>query len=137
MTSPYQPPHPDESRRMNTTGWKPQPIVYIVQEEAGKNMTSALEYGSCEVLLTQREEATMLNIPTIIEKLRTGLRDMKSSDFLLINGNPASVGLAFAIASEMTAGRFNILKWDGQERRYWRARVDLSAPTVKISRRTT
>lgn len=115
----------DEPRRMVTTGWKPQPVVYVVQEEAGKNMTSALEYGSCEVLLQQREEATMLNIPTIIEKLRFGLAKMTPHDFILINGNPASVGIAFAIAAELTGGSFNILKWDGQERRYWKARVNL------------
>lgn len=123
MTAPMR--NEDEDRRLRNTGWAASPVVYVVQEDATKNMTSALDYGSCEPLLKEREEATMLNIPTIIEKLKYGLRNFTSRDYVLLIGNPASIGLAVAIAAEMTGGQFNILKWDPQTRRYWRAKVNL------------
>lgn len=115
----------DEDRRLRATGWKSDPVVYVVQEDSTKNMTSALKHGSCEALLMQREEATMLNIPTILAKLQYGLRHFTARDFLLLSGSPVSIGLAFAIAAEKTGGQFNILKWDNQERQYWKAKVNL------------
>lgn len=106
-------------------GWESEPVVYVVQEDPSKNMTSALNFGSCEALLQQKEEATMFNIPTITAKLRRGLRDFTVRDFLLLSGSPVSIGIACAIAAEKTGGQYNVLKWDGQERRYWKARINL------------
>lgn len=124
MTAAYR-NDPDGSGPGMPARWAPQPTVYVVQEDSSKNMTSALDYGSCEALLQQREEATMLNIPTIVAKLSHGLRNFTSRDYLLLIGSPASIGIAVAIAANMTGGEFNILKWDAQERRYWKARVNL------------
>lgn len=106
-------------------GWAKACVVYVVQEDSSKNMTSALDFGSCEALLSQREEATMLNIPSIITKLKFGLAKFTTHDCLLLSGNPVSIGIACAIVAELTGGEFNVLKWDGQERRYWKARVNL------------
>lgn len=101
-----------------------RPVVYVVQD-TGKNMTSALEYGTCETLLGLREEATMLNVPSIVEKIRYGLRYFRKQDYILLAGNPVSIAVAAALASEMTGGQFNVLKWDGQEGRYWPAIVNI------------
>lgn len=102
------------------------PTVYVIQEVTGRNMTSALDYGSMECLLEEREEATVLNIPRIVHKIKYGLRNFKKGDYLVLIGNPVSIGVACAIAAEMSGGEFNMLKWDGQERRYWEAKVNLN-----------
>ncbi len=109
-----------------TTPYRDQaPTVYVIQEDAKKNMTSALNYGSMELLLEEREEANMLNIPRITARIKHGLRNFKPGDYLLLIGSPVSIGIAFAIAADMTDGQFNILKWDQQERMYWKAAVNL------------
>ena len=117
-SNPYA--DPDAVRRQANN-----PVVYAIQEDSSKNMVSALEYGSVEALLQEREEATMLNIPTIVAKLKYGPRNFRPQDYLILIGNPASIGIACAIASHMAGGDFNVLKWDKQERRYWKARVNI------------
>lgn len=102
-----------------------RPTVYLVQQDSKKNFTGALEYGSVEALLEEREELDMFNTRKIIDKLRLGLRDMTEDDYLIPMGNPVSIGLAFAIAAEITNGCFNALKWDNQELRYFVAKIDL------------
>lgn len=108
-------------RKMNQ-----DPVVYVIQEDPRKNVTSALDYGSVETILEQDDEATMLNIPRIVRKIKYGLRNFKKGDFLILIGNPASIGIACVVAADMTGGEFNILKWDQQERRYWHATVDIN-----------
>ncbi len=78
----------NEDRRMTTTGWTQTPVVYVIQEDSGKNMTSALDHGSVECLLQQREEATMLNIPTLVEKLRYGLPELYPQRLLASQWQP-------------------------------------------------
>lgn len=102
------------------------PTVYVVQDDSRKNMVGALQFGSVESLLKEREEATMFNIPAITQQIRYGLRHMTPRDYILCIGNPASIGIAFAVAADICGGRFNLLKWDPQERRYWAASVDLN-----------
>jgi len=43
----------------------------------------------------------------------------------LCTGDPAIIGLSTAIVSDVTGGRFNLLKWDRQETRYYPLTFDL------------
>ena len=43
----------------------------------------------------------------------------KRHDYILCSGDPAIIGLSTAIVSDITQGRFNLLKWDRQETRYY------------------
>ena len=54
-----------------------------------------------------------------IHKMRKNLRDFKETDYLLCTGDPAIIALSTAIASDITQGKFNLLKWDRQETRYY------------------
>ena len=54
-----------------------------------------------------------------IRKMRKNLQDFKSDDYILCTGDPAIIGLSTAIASDITQGKFNLLKWDRQEKRYY------------------
>lgn len=118
--------NPDENGRLTGSGWARKPVVYVVQEDPTKNMSTAQRFGDCVALLEHRQEATMLNIRSITRALNEGLADFGSGDFLLLSGNPVSIGIAFVIAHEKTLDRgFNILKWDPQDRCYWKARITL------------
>lgn len=102
-----------------------KPVVYLVQHDSRKNFTGALEYGSIEALLGEHEELDMFNTRKIIDRLRLGLQQMTEDDYLIPMGNPVSIGIAFAIAAEVTGGCFNALKWDNQELRYFVSKIDL------------
>lgn len=120
--APYRAPY---GLRRPTKETRPMPTVYVIQEDPRKNFTSALEFGSLECLLEHRQEASMLNIPTIVAAIRHGLRHFTARDYLVLIGSPASIGIACAVAAEMTGGEYHILKWDQQEKRYWSAKVNL------------
>ncbi len=46
-------------------------------------------------------------------------------DYLLLIGDPAIIALAGAIASEMNRGKFKVLKWDRDEKKYYDLEIDL------------
>ncbi len=84
----------------------------------------ASQYGSFKFLLPELSQIIFSPGPLII-KLRQGLKDYKSKDYLLLTGDPAIIGVACSIASDMTNGKYNVLKWDKQERRYYPIAINL------------
>ena len=58
-------------------------------------------------------------------KLRKSLQDYRPSDYLLLTGDPAIIGVACSIVSDITNGKYNLLKWDKQERRYYPIEINL------------
>jgi len=40
-------------------------------------------------------------------------------------GDPAIIGVACSIVSDMTNGKYNLLKWDKQERKYYPIKINL------------
>jgi hypothetical protein len=61
----------------------------------------------------------------LVYKLRKGLKDFKEGDHLLLTGDPAIIGVACSIVSDITNGKYNLLKWDKQERRYYPIKINL------------
>ena len=105
--------------------------VYVIQEIAGTrdgrpkiNIMGASQYGSFKFLLPELSQIIFSPGPLII-KLRQGLKDFKSKDYSLLTGDPAIIGVACSIASDMTNGKYNVLKWDKQERRYYPIAINL------------
>ena len=105
--------------------------VYVIQEIAGTrdgrpkiNIMGASQYGSFKFLLPELSQIIFSPGPLII-KLRQGLKDYKSKDYLLLTGDPAIIGVACSIASDITNGKYNVLKWDKQERRYYPIEINL------------
>ena len=107
------------------------PIVYIIQEIAGTkdgkpkiNILGAAEYGTFKFLLPELSQMIFSPGPLIF-KLRKGLQDYATEDFLLLTGDPAIIGVACSIVSDITNGKFNLLKWDKQERKYYSIKINL------------
>ena len=106
-------------------------IVYVIQEVAGTqagnpkiNIMGASNYGKFKFLLPEFSQIIFSPGPLIF-KLRKGLKDFTKEDYLLLTGDPAIIGVACSIVSDITNGKFNLLKWDKQERRYYPIEIDL------------
>ena len=115
----------EESRKVKS------PIVYVIQEIAGTkegrpkiNILGAAEYGTFKFLLPELSQMIFSPGPLIF-KLRKGLKDYTTEDFLLLTGDPAIIGVACSIVSDITSGKFNLLKWDKQERKYYPIHINL------------
>jgi len=108
-----------------------KPTVYVVQEIPGTkagnpkiNILGAAEYGVFKFLLPEFSQIIFSPGPLIF-KLRNLLKNYRPSDYLLLTGDPAIIGVACSIVSDLTNGKYNLLKWDKQERKYYSIAIDL------------
>ena len=108
-----------------------EPTVYVIQEIAGTrdgkpkiNVMGASKYGRFKFLLPEMSQMIFSPGPLIF-KLRKGLRNFTTEDYLLLTGDPAIIGVACSIVSDMTNGKYNLLKWDKQERKYYPITINL------------
>jgi len=95
------------------------PLVYVLQHPPrNMNILGAAEFGNLVICLPELSQMIFSSGP-FVHKMRKNLRDFKERDYILCTGDPAIIGLSTAIASDVTQGKFNLLKWDRQERRYY------------------
>ena len=106
-------------------------IVYVIQDVPGSkigtpkiNIIGATQFGKLQVLLPENSQI-ILSPNYVITTLRNKLKDYTSKDYLLLTGDPAIIGVACSIVSDTTNGKYNLLKWDKQERRYYPVEIDL------------
>ena len=106
-------------------------IVYVIQEIAGTragnpkiNIMGASQYGQFKFLLPEFSQMIFSPGP-LIYKLRQGLKNFQKGDYLLLTGDPAIIGVACSIVSDITGGKYNLLKWDKQERKYYPIEINL------------
>jgi len=106
-------------------------IVYVIQEIPGTqsgnpkiNIIGASKYGDFKFLLPEFSQMIFSPGPLIF-KLRQGLKNYKVDDYLLLTGDPAIIGVACSIVSDITNGKYNVLKWDKQERKYYPIEINL------------
>ena len=106
-------------------------IVYVIQEVSGTqagnpkiNIMGASNYGKLKFLLPEFSQMIFSPGPLIF-KLRQGLKNFNSGDHLLLTGDPALIGVACSIVSDITNGKYNLLKWDKQERKYYPIAINL------------
>ena len=105
--------------------------VYVIQEIPGTrigrpkiNIMGAQKYGDIKVLL--REDSQIIFSPgPIVYNLRQKLKDFTQEDYLLLTGDPAIIGIACSVVSDITNGIYNLLKWDRQESTYYPIRINL------------
>ena len=106
-------------------------IVYLVQDVPGTqagtpkiNIVGAREYGEIKSLLPELSQIIFSPGPLIF-KLRKLLKDFKPDDYLLLTGDPAIIGVACSIVSDITNGKYNLLKWDRHEIKYYPIKINL------------
>ena len=106
-------------------------IVYVIQEIPGTkignpkiNIMGASKYGTFKFLLPEDSQIIFSPGP-LVYKLKSLLKDFKSNDYLLLTGDPAIIGVACSIVSDLTNGKYNLLKWDKQERTYYPIEINL------------
>ena len=107
------------------------PTVYVIQEIPGTkegrpkiNIMGAASYGKFKFLLPELSQIIFSPGPLIF-KLRKLLKDFQPDDYLLLTGDPAIIGVACSIVSDITNGKYNLLKWDKQERKYYPIKINL------------
>ena len=105
--------------------------VYVIQHipgtQAGNpkiNIMGASQYGQFKFLLPEFSQMIFSPGP-LIYKLRQGLKKFTVKDYLLLTGDPAIIGVACSIVSDITNGKYNLLKWDKQERTYYPIEINL------------
>ena len=96
--------------------------VYIIQEIPGTkegrpkiNIMGAKEYGEFVFLLPELSQIIFSPGPVIF-KLRQLLKNYTTKDYLLLTGDPAIIGVACSVVSDITGGKYNVLKM-GQTRK--------------------
>ena len=106
-------------------------IVYVIQEISGTqagnpkiNIMGASQFGEFRFLLPEFSQIIFSPGP-LVYKLRQGLKNFKEGDYLLLTGDPAIIGVACSIVSDITSGKYNLLKWDKQERTYYPISINL------------
>jgi hypothetical protein len=106
--------------------------VYVLQELPGTragapkiNIMSASKFGEFKFLLPEFSQIIFSPGPLIF-KLRNLLKDYTIKDYLLLTGDPAIIGVACSIVSEFTNGKYNLLKWDKQDRIYYPIEINLN-----------
>ena len=95
------------------------PLVYVLQHPPrNMNILGAQEFGNLVICLPELSQLIFSSSPFIF-KMQKNLKDFTPNDYILCTGDPAIIGLSTAIVSDITQGKFNLLKWDRQERRYY------------------
>ena len=105
--------------------------VYVIQEISGTrqgnpkiNIIGASKYGDFVFCLPEMAQIIFSPGPLIF-KLRKTLKDFTPNDYLLCIGDPAIIIVAGSIVSDITNGKYKLLKWDRQERRYYPIEINL------------
>ena len=105
--------------------------VYVIQDVPGSregrpkiNIIGASEFGELKVLLPENSQIILSSGPLVF-KLKKLLDKYTPEDYLLLTGDPAIIGVACSIVSDITTGKYKLLKWDKQERRYYPIEIDL------------
>ena len=97
--------------------------VYIPQV-MDYNVRSAEKFGDLKIMLPDRKQMILASGPLTFE-LQKHLKDFNDNDYLLLIGDPAIIAVCGAIAAKNNGGRFKVLKWDRNEKRYYDLEIDL------------
>ena len=69
----------------------------------------------------------------MVSHVRRKLRHFNDDDWLLAMGDPAIIGIAFAIAADINRGKINLLKWVKIARSYYPVRISVSGGITELT----
>ena len=104
-------------------------FVYVTQEPRtvyGKpiDLTPAMDFGVIVYLLPK--DANVLDAAFTTLAIARKMRSFGDNDYILPVGDPAAIGIASAMAARLGGGKFNMLKWDRQEKKYYPISINLN-----------
>ena len=97
--------------------------VYVLQE-MGRNIRSAEKFGELKVCLPDNKQIVLSSGPLAF-RLQQTLKDFNDNDYLLLIGDPAIIAICGALAAKVNNGKFKVLKWDRNEKKYYDLEIDL------------
>ena len=105
---------------------KKDPKVYLVQEiptdrETGQpkiDITPALKYGEIKIMFPRLKQMQFSPGPMVME-IKNSLKNFTQDDYLLLYGDPAIIGVVCAVVSDITNGKFKLLKFDRRQFSYY------------------
>lgn len=109
--------------------------VYVVQNVMRKypdgtiralDYTQAERFGEVIFLFDGQKQVVMSPQPTI-RKIKSMVKGIKDTDYVLLVGDPALIGLTTSVVSYILNGRYNMLKYDRIEKDYFPIRVDINS----------
>ncbi len=109
-------------------------FVYVLQHPpANINILGASDFGYLVICLPNfgPDSQIIFSSSPFVFKMQKNLRDFREQDYVLLTGDPAIIGVVCSLVSDITNGRFNLLKWDRQEKRYYPIEVDLYGTGAK------
>ena len=95
--------------------------VYAIQEANNKNMLSATNFGELEFLLPPQTNL-MFSTEKTLNIIKSGLDEFTEDDYLLLIGDPVSIGIATHYATKKT-DVVKFLTWDNREYTYFPVEV--------------
>ena len=106
--------------------------VYLVQEiptdrDTGQpkiDITPALKYGEIKIMFPRLKQMQFSPGPMIME-IKNSLKDFTADDYLLLYGDPAIIGVVCAVASDITNGKFKLLKYDRRQFSYYAIELNI------------
>lgn len=100
--------------------------VFITQELRGKDLADAIAFGSLEIILAAEEQITDSDKKIeLVDKIESVLAKFSDDDYLLLSGDPAAIGISFAIALLNNHGNIKILKWDRLRETYYSVSLEI------------
>ena len=103
-------------------------FVYVLQHPpANINILGASDFGYLVICLPNfgPDSQIIFRSSPFVFKMQKNLRDFREQDYVLLTGDPAVIGISCAIVSDNTNGKFNLLKWDRREAKYYPINFDL------------
>lgn len=98
--------------------------VFITQEVRGLNFQPARDYGPLKFVLDIQTQILFDSDP-VVKQMTKVLEKYTSNDYLLLVGDPVVIGIATALAADVTDGYVKMLKWDRQEKEYYPVELNL------------
>ena len=94
---------------------------------ANINILGASDFGYLVICLPNfgPDSQIIFSSSPFVFKMQKNLRDFREQDYVLLTGDPAVIGISCAIVSDNTNGKFNLLKWDRREAKYYPINFDL------------
>jgi len=104
-------------------------MVYVTQEQEGKNIVTATKYGEI-TFLAEKGDQMSFQTEDLVEKITMKLQGFNDMDYLLLIGDPAIIGVAVAIAAICNEGKVSLLKWDRQDKMYYAVNVNINGGEI-------